>query len=1469
MIKPVKPLHFGSFILTLLLITAAMPPVTAMDTVADENATLMAPDVAQPAGQDSTVADTSTEETREDRTVNESSAGPDPSDPAVEPEITAIPDSTEKVTPVPVITEVITTVIEDKTVVPTATGTPVVNNGTSLVSPITSQPTANRTPVQYRYAGTGQVSDSAVAMFRGNARHTGVYSTGGITPGNNLLWQVPVVNPTGDPVVSNGGVYVGNLSGSVYAFSDTGVPKWRNDLINSCTPGNEAPVTGTDSTPLVFNSMVYYHWLGWGNGERISILRTTDGISVDGSCGGDRAGQSSSTRASSSPVLVNQNLNLTRFGTGDGWIWDGAPNVISADGIFQIESGIRSSPALDNDRLFFGADNGVVYAIDAHTYNGNNPVWTHQTGGPVYSSPAIGKNVVYIGSTDGYLYALNEETGSEIWKYRVSGSLSSSPAVDNGIVYITASDAQLLAIHAFDGTLSWAMNIQSSHSPTIANGVLYIGSTYGEIFALNEKTGLPFWVYKAENSISSDIIVNNGKIFFTTASGNLVALGEKSPTPGANIAVFGNTGRITHWPAGTAYGWLGGTSGIRRDRSLDSFTPAPALPGNDWVQVTNGAAIQADGTLVRWTPGSTVISATSRPSDTGKKYVAVSQRSDWLLAIYEDSANLTHLEALANPGSSPLVFAKVPTDTGWMRISAGNDFALALHMDGSLVAWGDNTYNQLNLPKTTAYRDIDAGSGFAVGLSSNGTIYVAGKDRYRLVSGRPDGDGFMSIAAGSDSAGALTGNGRIVFWGKIPVGPEPPLDAGYTDLVLGPDYGFALSENAKEAAVTAPLSPGTSFRATDGSTVDIPFGSSFDHTHNEVTRVFAPDGTQILWAYDRNATIARFPTGAMIPLSVVHYVPSGSTVNATVPYHADVTSGGAGIGSGESVMTVSEDAWYEENGGSLPRAMCIAGEGCRVGTSAKQQLFMSTPLPGSSSGNTATDFIPVFSVRQVANGTWVGTLSTLGSTGTADSVSMIVQKANANPNQPINFSIVSGNWGNDTGLNMWVTAQANLTPVDSDLDYTITATASQVIPAMNITPQIWEKNETAGDVLVYTGDTVTCSAGTTCVATGNFAPSDVATYFANATVLYTVPVITANGVAAGTQDYAVMAASGDVSGSVSCNGPPSGAYFDFTINTVKLDCKSNWQTAVCYDNALIRWAKAGKSSSLKSNLTNDLWKENSACTISYSFAVDSPANKPVYVVAVNNNDMTVNFHHAIDAELLDTSLKPEDTTWENWKFFQYTNLDIKIGDWQLPKGGPSFKTKVEVKGFTGIICGYWTGETVKKTFYINQSGGVSTNSNVPLYVGYIVNQTGKTLVNSHDIPIELQSIIKSVGRSDSFTLNKWELDPIDHEITFYVFDILDEREIDEFEGKNLDKYSVHIIHDTEFEEVRNNVSQQLVKYMDDPEYQIAHIGMSTNRISDPPENNAELWVYKSTPENMKLDNLVINGWTINVYPVSG
>jgi len=591
-----------------------------------------------------------------------------------------------------------------------------------------------------------------------------------------------------------------------------------------------------------------------------------------------------------------------------------------------------------------------------------------------------------------------------------------------------------------------------------------------------------------------------------------------TPDMNTNIAIFGDTGYILYPPSKTDYVSLGGSSAINRSGYIDSFVRAPVLAGNDWVQVTEGAARKSDGTLVTWVPGSTTIAHTYLPSDTGKKYVSLSQSdidgretgNDWILAIYEDPSGNTYLDAIGYDNFVPsAVLAGMPKETGWKMVAAGNNHALALRSDGTLVAWGDNSEHQLDLPTDQVYSDLAAGKDFSLALTAidatgtGGKIVAAGNDEYRQVTNAPgNAEAYLQIAAGPSTGAALTHDGHILIWGRNDAFNQPPQDAGYTDICLAPDWGFALRENAPEVLVTGPLSPGQSIRATDGSDIEIPFGSSFDHTHNDVTRVFGPEGKEILWANDETATQVKFPSETILPLSVVHGVPSGSTVTATVPYRATVTSPG---GISGDVMTVSEDAWYDEANGTLPRAMCFADKGCSVGISAKQQLFLSAPLPGSQTqGSVGMDFVPVFSVRQVSNGSYIGTLSILGSTDPTDITTLQMEKKDVDPSQPINFSVVSSNWGKGSGTNMWVTAKANLTSVNSTLQYTITATASQKILKMNITPQIWEMNETTGDKPVYTGEPVTCQDTTTCVATGEFTPQDASTYYANATVRYTL-----------------------------------------------------------------------------------------------------------------------------------------------------------------------------------------------------------------------------------------------------------------------------------------------------------------------------------------------------------------------------
>src|SRR6266436_4201640 len=54
--------------------------------------------------------------------------------------------------------------------------------------------------------------------------------------------------------------------------------------------------------------------------------------------------------------------------------------------------------------------------------------WKFQTGGAVYASPAIGLGRVYFGSDDGNLYALNLQ-GNLVWKFQTGCSIETTPAI--------------------------------------------------------------------------------------------------------------------------------------------------------------------------------------------------------------------------------------------------------------------------------------------------------------------------------------------------------------------------------------------------------------------------------------------------------------------------------------------------------------------------------------------------------------------------------------------------------------------------------------------------------------------------------------------------------------------------------------------------------------------------------------------------------------------------------------------------------------------------------------------------------------------------------------------------------------------------------------------------------------------------------------------------------------------------------
>ncbi len=134
---------------------------------------------------------------------------------------------------------------------------------------------------------------------------------------------------------------------------------------------------------------------------------------------------------------------------------------------------------------------------------------------------------------------------------------------------------------------------------------------------------------------------------------------------------------------------------------------------------------------------------------------------------------------------------------------------------------------------------------------------------------------------------------------------------------------------------------------------------------------------------------------------------------------------------------------------------------------------------------------------------------------------------------------------------------------------------------------------------------------------------------------------------------------------------------------------------------------------------------------------------------------------------------------------------------------------------------------------------------------------------SDNLSHEIQSL------QSQFGISKWELNSEKNEIVIYVYDIQEEEEIRELQRKRVENLTIKAIHDTDFENTRAEVTEYLSRLRrNNPDYQIARISMVTDAFGDPPGNYAELWVYNSTPENQKLDGTVIQGWTIQIYPMA-
>ncbi len=261
---------------------------------------------------------------------------------------------------------------------------------------------------------------------------------------------------------------------------------------------------------------------------------------------------------------------------------------------------------------------------------------------------------------------------------------------------------------------------------------------------------------------------------------------------------------------GIAWAWGENDSGELGDGGLEGFTSFPQpVPG-----MTNTIAIAAHGYIVNGDPGLALAVGTDGTVwawGTGNGYwvgpspVQIMGASNMINV----AAGAGHALALKNDGTvwawgadnhgqlgdgGTLGYSDTPVQVSGLSnivaICAGDDFSLALDVNGCVWAWGFNYEGQLGDGGTELDSDVPvmvagltnmvavaAGASFSLALDQAGKLWAWGSDNAgQLGDGGsagthlpiqiPELSNIVTVAAGSDAAVALDGNGNVWQWGS-------------------------------------------------------------------------------------------------------------------------------------------------------------------------------------------------------------------------------------------------------------------------------------------------------------------------------------------------------------------------------------------------------------------------------------------------------------------------------------------------------------------------------------------------------------------------------------------------------------------------------------------------------------------------------------------------------------------------------
>jgi hypothetical protein len=160
----------------------------------------------------------------------------------------------------------------------------------------------------------------------------------------------------------------------------------------------------------------------------------------------------------------------------------------------EIDAPTGSTPAMRDERAYFGTEGGTFYAINvpAAADKKASVAWKYrdpQRNQPIRAAAAVTDQLVAVGSQAKAIYILRPTNGEEKWKMTTRARIESSPVIAGDRVVAATVAGKIYLLDPKSKETKWEYDAGGGFtgSPAVVDGKIVLGNTDGTLYCFGSK----------------------------------------------------------------------------------------------------------------------------------------------------------------------------------------------------------------------------------------------------------------------------------------------------------------------------------------------------------------------------------------------------------------------------------------------------------------------------------------------------------------------------------------------------------------------------------------------------------------------------------------------------------------------------------------------------------------------------------------------------------------------------------------------------------------------------------------------------------------------------------------------------------------------------------------------------------------------------------------------------------------------